>query len=307
MAPDITWSSGDSGAHGIYLENTLDAEVRDNVIYRNRFRGLQLWPRNDGAEIHHNVFDENATQVNIGSSNRVAVAERGGFVRAHKVHDNIFSNRVADWRPSQNPSQVYGYFLEGSPDYGNEVGGNCFAPGDPTATGAGFAAHDNDTLAVRYVDRAGRDYRLTESSPCQGRGPRTHDARPSSRPDAMVRRDGGRWVGDDVYNRTGAAQTVRVRVARGETALVRVRIVNDGDTLDQWAVAEARSHPGRVARTWRSGGRDVTTLVAGGNLLFGDVPVGGVRSLSLRVTPDAKAPVGSVATWYLHRSARPAQ
>jgi parallel beta-helix repeat protein len=135
MAPDIAWGPNDSGSHGIYLENTLRARISDNLIFRNRWRGLQLWPKNDGAVIERNLFDENATHVNIGSS----LGEYGGTFKAQNtiVRDNILTGRVTDFVPSQNPSQVYGFFPEGSPTYGNQVSGNCFAPGDaPEATGA---------------------------------------------------------------------------------------------------------------------------------------------------------------------------
>lgn len=169
MDLSIPWTDGDSGAHGVYLENTLRARVSDNLIYRNRYRGLQLWPRNDAAIIERNVFDENATQVNIGSS----LGEYGGSFMAQNtiVRDNIMSGRVTTFRVSQNPSQLYGFFPDASPSYGNQVLGNCFAPGDPAATGSGFTLGANTTAQALFTDRAARDYRLLASSPCLGKGP----------------------------------------------------------------------------------------------------------------------------------------
>jgi PKD repeat protein len=170
MDPSIVWTDQDSGSHGVYLENTLHAVIAENLIYRNRWRGLQLWPRNDGATIAHNVFDENATHVNIGSS--LGPPYNGGFVAQNTtVSQNIFTGRVTDFHPGQNPSQIYGYFPDGSPTYGNTVSGNCFAPGDPAATGSGFALGANTTAQALFTDRAARDYRLLASSPCQGDGP----------------------------------------------------------------------------------------------------------------------------------------
>ena len=170
MDPAIAWSSADSGAHGVYLENTLRARISDNLIYRNRWRGLQLWPRNDGAVVERNLFDENATHVNIGSS--LGPEYGGGFVaRNTTVRGNIFTGRVTTFAPTQNPSQLYGFFPAGSPSYGNLVTGNCFAPHDAAATGYGFATGPSTTAQALFVDRAARDYRLTPASPCQGLGP----------------------------------------------------------------------------------------------------------------------------------------
>src|SRR3712207_1162490 len=125
--PSIVWYANDSGSHGVYLENTRNAYVADNLIYRNRWRGLQLWPRNYGAVIERNVFDENATHVNIGSS-----LTAGGAFKAEKttVRDNIFTGRVTTFQTSKNPSQVFGNFPIDSSTYDNVVSSNCFAPGD---------------------------------------------------------------------------------------------------------------------------------------------------------------------------------
>lgn len=170
MDPAIAWTEVDSGAHGIYLENTLRALVSNNLIYANRFRGLQLWPRNDGATIERNLFDENATHVNIGSS--MGPQYNGGFIAQNTtVRDNLMTGRVTTFWPSKNPSQLYGYFPDGSPTYGNTVNGNCFAPGDPAATGSGFTLGANTTAQAQFTNQPARDYRLLASSPCQGKGP----------------------------------------------------------------------------------------------------------------------------------------
>ena len=180
MDPSIVWADGDSGAHGIYLENTLRARISDNLIYRNRYRGLQLWPRNDQALIERNLFDENATHVNIGSS----LGDYGGSFKAQNtiVRDNIMSGRVTTYQPSKNPSQLYGFFPAGSPTYGNQVLGNCFAPADAAATGNGFALGANTTAQALFANRASRDYRLLASSPCQGKGPASIQPTPAPAP-----------------------------------------------------------------------------------------------------------------------------
>jgi|tagenome__1003787_1003787.scaffolds.fasta_scaffold20980857_3 Ca2+-binding RTX toxin-like protein len=203
MDPTIVWADTDSGAHGIYLENTLRAQVTDNLIYGNRYRGLQLWPRNDGAVIARNVFDENATHVNIGSS--LGPPYNGTFEAQNTtVRDNIFTGRVTTFKTSQNPSQLYGYFPDGSPTFGNQVLGNCFAPGDPGATGSGYALGTNTTAQALFTDRAARDYRLLATSPCLGKGPTS--VQPANPADRFVS------VTSTASSATGAELTSTIKV-----------------------------------------------------------------------------------------------
>jgi hypothetical protein len=158
---------GHSGSHGLYLEYTLRARVVDNLIHHNKWRGVQVYPRNDGALIAHNVLDANATQVNIGSS----FADGGSFVaRNTVVRDNIMSFRVTNFDTSRNPSQVFGNFPQGSPTHGNQVFDNCHDPGDAFATGFGYVTGANVPAVPQYVNR-GLDYRLLSTSPCRGKGP----------------------------------------------------------------------------------------------------------------------------------------
>ena len=66
--PNVVWTAQDSGAHGIYLVNTVNAVVTNNLVYDNQWRGIQSWPRGQGSLIANNVFDGNATNVNLGSA-----------------------------------------------------------------------------------------------------------------------------------------------------------------------------------------------------------------------------------------------
>jgi hypothetical protein len=170
MDPTVPWTDADSGVHGVYLQNTLRAKFTENLVYRNRWRGLQLWPRNDGATIASNVFGENASHVNIGSALGPPYTTMFKSERT-TVRDNIFTSRVMTFFPSKNESQVFGNFPPGSPSYGNLVTNNCFAPGDTATAGYGFTVTANTTAQALFLNEAGRDYRLQASSPCRGKGP----------------------------------------------------------------------------------------------------------------------------------------
>lgn len=169
MDPTNVFSQADSGAHGIYLAHTRNARVTNNLVYRNRWRGLQTWPKAEGSLIANNVFDQNSTHVNVGSS----LTEDGPWYSSDTVvRDNIMTNRVTDYRPEKNPANIYGNFPTGSPTYGNQAFGNCIDNwgGAPTG-GNGIAFGANLSGNAIYVDRAAGDFRLAAGSPCAGKGP----------------------------------------------------------------------------------------------------------------------------------------
>ena len=125
-------------------------------------------------------------------------------------------------------------------------------------------------------------------------------ANPVFRPDGEVRVSSGAFRGNDVYNTTGAGQTVRVALAAGASRTFTIRVGNDGDTADDWSFAEAASGTGGLSRTWTRNGTDVTARVAAGTLSALDVPPGATRSLDLTVQVGPDAAPGQVAIWALH-------
>ncbi|HET9769829.1 MAG TPA: hypothetical protein VFS16_02985 [Acidimicrobiia bacterium] len=169
MSDRLVWTQGDSGAHGIYLVYTRNARVAENLVYGNRWRGFQAWPRAEGTLVAGNVFDGNATHVNLGS----VLAD--GFpwhTRGTVVRDNIMTGRTG-FRPDTNQAAVIGNFPAGSPSYGNLVTGNCIDPAGGISAGNGMEVTGNVTAVAAYQDRAAGDYRLTATSLCRGKGPRS--------------------------------------------------------------------------------------------------------------------------------------
>jgi parallel beta-helix repeat protein len=60
--------------HGIYLSDSTDAIVKNNVIVRNADRGVQLYPNANGTRIIGNVIDSNGEGIIFGdysTNNRV--------------------------------------------------------------------------------------------------------------------------------------------------------------------------------------------------------------------------------------------
>jgi hypothetical protein len=166
MSPKMVWEDHHSGAHGIYLVWTRGAEVTHNLVVGNRYRGFQSWPRSEGTLVAHNLFDANATHVNLGSALKEGLP---WHTAGTTVRDNIMVGRT-DYRPEKNQASVVGNFPTGA-TYGNVVESNCIEATRGVAAGNGFVLGANDTSVPRFVDRARGDYRLTADSPCRGKGP----------------------------------------------------------------------------------------------------------------------------------------
>lgn len=168
-----------SGSHGIYVVNARRTRIAENAIYSNKYRGVQVFPRGIDTLVERNVFDANATHVNIGSTLADGYPWRSsGTV----VRDNVMSNRVTNFRTDKNSAQVHGNYPAGTPADGNRVTANCWVdePG-PEMTGNAITLDANKVGVAQYVDRAAGDFRQAATSPCAAYGPQwAKPGRPAS-------------------------------------------------------------------------------------------------------------------------------
>ena len=165
------WTSSDSGAHGIYIQEATDVTISGNFIYRNQYRGVQTWPGANGVTIKDNVFFQNGTHVNLGHDGST-------MSRNVTITNNVMSDatlyRSNEWK---NISSVHGYLPQGS-QLNNLVAANCIHQanrfeGLPELTGYGFTAEGN-TIAespIQFANAARGDFTLAAGSPCGGFGP----------------------------------------------------------------------------------------------------------------------------------------
>jgi parallel beta helix pectate lyase-like protein len=145
--------------HGVYVAAGTYGVIRDNVIYRNADRGIQLFPRAALTRIEHNTVDGNGTGIIFSdeSSNNDATG-------------NVFSNSVRRYNAES-------FELTGP---GNRFVDNCVKPGhddsDYNRNGGvtlpdivevtGNVGEANDP----YRDRAAGDFRLKPGTRCEGKG-----------------------------------------------------------------------------------------------------------------------------------------
>jgi len=139
--------------HGIYLSESEDVQILDNVIYENADRGIQLYPNADRTTVRGNILDGNGQGVIFsgvgGSTSDDNVVEHNIITNA-KLRYNIES-----WWPDGTGT-------------GNLARNNCVFGGARGNIGAqqGFTAARNLEANPEYVDRSAADFRLRSGTPC---------------------------------------------------------------------------------------------------------------------------------------------
>ncbi|MEA2404135.1 MAG: hypothetical protein QOE08_782 [Thermoleophilaceae bacterium] len=151
--------------HGIYVADGRGGLIRDNVVYDNADRGIQLYPNAHGTTVVNNTVD--------GNGSGIVFSERSA---RNVVRENVFSYSVRRWNAES-------YRLYGR---GNVFASNCLRAGNPD-----YEAHNGVALprivsqygnhgigAALYVDRAAKDFRIAPGSACSGDGARDSVAAP---------------------------------------------------------------------------------------------------------------------------------
>lgn len=146
--------------HGLYLEASDNVVIRDNWIYDNADRGIQLYPDADNTLIEHNVIDRNGEGIVFGGYPDRASSDtiiRNNLITNSKLRDNVES--------AYGPGEPVGR--------NNLVAGNCIyggaydeGDGGILQNAEGFTATDNLLVNPRYKDATAGDYRLRKGSPC---------------------------------------------------------------------------------------------------------------------------------------------
>jgi hypothetical protein len=121
---------------------------------------------------------------------------------------------------------------------------------------------------------------------------------PSStvRPDALVKLStAAALLGGDVWNLTGLGQTASSPAAPGVTRTFKVRIENDGSTLDAYTVRGPGASPGFTVRYLRgaSGTVDITPAVLAGTYTTPSLARGSSVVMRVRIQVKAGAPTGA--------------
>jgi parallel beta-helix repeat protein len=154
--------------HGIYVADGWDGVIKNNVVFHNADRGIQLYPNARNTIVEHNTVD--------GNGSGIVFSERSS---GNRVRDNVFSNSIVRWNAES-------YNLTGRD---NHFDGNCVRAGnsDPEYNQNGGVAlpprvvqrWTRPTRDGVYVNRSAHDFRIAPGSWCRGKGAPGSVARPS--------------------------------------------------------------------------------------------------------------------------------
>ena len=147
--------------HGIYIAAAGGTVIRDNLIYDNADRGVQLYPQAEGTQILDNVIDGNGQGVIFGAHSDDTVVH-GNIITNSNVRHNIESigvDRDQQRRPRQLPVV----------DAGGLVRGRCRRQRRRSRTGSGSASAR--TRSPTRASATATTSSPARCSPCRAMGP----------------------------------------------------------------------------------------------------------------------------------------
>ena len=147
--------------HGVYVAAADDTVIRDNWIYDNADRGIQLYPDSSGTLVTGNVIDGNGEGLIFGGDG------------AHASSDNVVEhNVITNSKIRDNIESSWGGAIgTGNIVRDNCVGGGAYDEGDGgilqgTLAKRGFSTQDNLVGVPEYADYAGKDFSIDPASAC---------------------------------------------------------------------------------------------------------------------------------------------
>lgn len=145
--------------HGIYIASSTNLTIRNNEIFDNADRGIQLWPDAQYTKITGNVIDGNGQGISFGGY-------KGDTTNHTIVENNVITN-------SNVRFNVESYWHD---DVGadNVVKNNCIYGakgwygdnGSGIGDQVGFTATNNIIAPPRYANQAANDFTIVGDSPC---------------------------------------------------------------------------------------------------------------------------------------------
>jgi hypothetical protein len=109
------------------------------------------------------------------------------------------------------------------------------------------------------------------------------------RPDGRIKGDGGKYVGDAIYNSTGARQTSELSVRPGKPATYLVSAQNDAPFADRLRLKGIGS-TNRFTVRYTAGGVDITSRLTAGTYQTPRLPPGKQTVVKVVVTASRSAP-----------------
>jgi len=163
--------------HGIYLGHTRDTIIKDNLIYQNADRAIQMYPDGDSTLIEGNVIAYNGDGVHFSGSGTE-------FADSSLVRHNVITDAKLGYNVDAYEGQLdSGVTFPGpSSPYRNEVVNNCVYGGYSSPSTGGveqnaegsadyFYTSGNVVANPLYANPSSFDYTVGSSSGCRAPSP----------------------------------------------------------------------------------------------------------------------------------------
>jgi hypothetical protein len=151
--------------HGIYVAHADNTVIRDNWIYDNADRGVQLYPDSHGTHVYGNVIHGNGEGIVISGDGSTASSDS-------VVENNVISGSKIRWNVESNwPGGVVGT--------GNIVRNNCLYSSNSDSYydqnggilprsegGAGFSTSGNLVADPHFADVSAGNFQMPSDNPC---------------------------------------------------------------------------------------------------------------------------------------------
>jgi parallel beta-helix repeat protein len=150
--------------HGIYVAASRDLTIRNNLIWNNADRGIQLYTDVKDTQIYGNVINNNGVGIIISGADGLTTSNT--LIQHNLITYSNVRHNVESW------------FGPGtSPGTNNVVRDNCihgaqgwYAGSDDSGMGdqEGFTATDNVNADPGYENAPAGDFKMSPDSPCAG-------------------------------------------------------------------------------------------------------------------------------------------
>ena len=246
--------------HGIYVNTSDNAVIRDNFIYDNADRGIQLYPDAQNTLVTGNVIDGNGQGVIFGGSEISASSNntvQNNVITNSKIRDNL----DASWAP--------GKVGNGNVARNNCVGGGAYDDGDGGILDGqlGFKALDNLIKVPDFVNRKAGDFSIAGASPCSailagGKAPASPN--PSASPSPPASTSPSAVTIDTSKTTVDTTETVAVTGKAKGATVVRVMALRNGHWTKVGTSKPTRAGKYRMKVRLVHAGRQRLKAVAGG-------------------------------------------
>jgi parallel beta-helix repeat protein len=151
--------------HGIYIAAAKNTIIRNNRIWGNADRGIQLYTAVTGTEIYGNVIDGNGTGVIFGGAEGVMATDttvEHNLITNSNVRHNIEASFDEQTTPATS-NVVRDNCIFNAEGWYDEADGSGIQKPE-----SGFTATDNLIADPGYANRKAGDFTLAPDSPCAG-------------------------------------------------------------------------------------------------------------------------------------------